>query len=71
MNDHEIVLAIQNRLDGTEWSADTLEEIADILARNGYPLRNFEVEEFDGMGNRLDGTGDLREDKPGDLSSSG
>ena len=40
MNDHEIVLAIQELLDGVEWDADTLGEIALMLSDNGYRIRN-------------------------------
>lgn len=42
MNDHEIVLAIQQELDGVEWSSDTLEAIAEILVRNGYRVRDLD-----------------------------
>ncbi len=44
MTDHEIVLAIQELLDGTEWSADTLECIAGLLQSNGYVIRAFDGE---------------------------
>jgi hypothetical protein len=33
MNDHEAMLAIQQELDGEEWTADTLECIAEIYSR--------------------------------------
>lgn len=38
MNDHDIVLAIQELMDGVEWNADTLKEIAEMLNGNGYPI---------------------------------
>jgi hypothetical protein len=41
--DHDAMLAIQQLLDGAEWSADTLGEIATILTEAGYPIRD-EVE---------------------------
>lgn len=40
MSDHEIVLAIQELLDGVEWSPDTLERIAGLLQFNGYKVRD-------------------------------
>lgn len=40
MDDHQIVLAIQELLDGTTWEADTLEEIASLLRSNGYRVRD-------------------------------
>jgi hypothetical protein len=42
MSDHEAMLAIQRLMDGTEWSADTLEAIADILLAAGYTLRDYD-----------------------------
>lgn len=38
MTDHEIILAIQEMLDGVEWSPDILSEIADLLTNNGYAV---------------------------------
>lgn len=38
--DHEIILAIQELLDGVEWTPDTLECIAGLLQHNGYPVRD-------------------------------
>ena len=40
MNNSEIVLAIQQELDGVEWTPATLERIADILVHNGYRVRD-------------------------------
>jgi hypothetical protein len=37
-NDREIVLAIQALLDAAEWTPGTLEEIVELLRRNGYPV---------------------------------
>lgn len=34
------LLAIQELLDGKEWSPDTLAEIADVLRLAGYPVRD-------------------------------
>ena len=45
MNDHDILLAIQELLDGVEWTADTLAEIAELLAENGYRVRDLDGEE--------------------------
>ncbi|ANA86331.1 hypothetical protein SEA_LOZINAK_175 [Gordonia phage Lozinak] len=38
MNDHEILLAIQDLMDGVAWSADTLNSIAELLNANGYTI---------------------------------
>lgn len=40
MTEGELLLAIQERLDGVEWSSDTLEEIADMMRSNGYRIRD-------------------------------
>ena len=40
MNDHDIVLAIQELLDDVEWTPEVLETIADILTENGYIVRD-------------------------------
>jgi len=40
MNDHDALLAIQEILDGVEWSADTLPRIAEILESAGYRVRD-------------------------------
>lgn len=42
MTDHEIVLAIQELLDGVEWNAGTLDEIATLLTDNGYRIRDLD-----------------------------
>ena len=42
MNDHDMLLTIQEMLDGVEWSADTLAEIADLLTSNGYVIRDID-----------------------------
>lgn len=42
MTDHDIVLAIQDLMDGAEWSTDTLEDIASILTANGYRIRDID-----------------------------
>jgi hypothetical protein len=38
MTDHEIILAIQEMLDGVVWTPDTLGEIAKLLEDNGYTV---------------------------------
>jgi hypothetical protein len=40
MTDHEIVLAIQDLMDGVEWTLDTLDIIAMLLDENGYRVRD-------------------------------
>lgn len=40
VNDHEIVLAIQEELDGSEWTSATLDRIATLLIDNGYRVRD-------------------------------
>lgn len=42
MSDHEIVLAIQELLDGQEWTDDTLEIIAMLLVNNGYQVHDMD-----------------------------
>jgi hypothetical protein len=37
MMDNEILLAIQEKLDGVEWKIEALEEIARLLRDNGLP----------------------------------
>jgi hypothetical protein len=37
--DREILKKIHEQLDGKEWSADTLQEIASILTVNGFTIR--------------------------------
>lgn len=36
MDDHDLLLAIQELLDGVAWTPDTLDEIAKLLDDNGY-----------------------------------
>ena len=45
MNDHDAMLAIQQQLDGVEWTAETLEQIADILQQAGYRIRDLDDRE--------------------------
>jgi hypothetical protein len=37
----DVVAAIVRELDGTEWSADTVDAIAGILRRAGYTVRDY------------------------------
>src|SRR5439155_15080322 len=54
MNDHEALLAIQELMDGVEWSPDTLDEIASVMRRAGYRIRDTdgidpeEIKEWEG-----------------------
>lgn len=41
IDDHEAMEAIQRVLSGTQWDADTLEAIAVIVEKAGYPLRDY------------------------------
>jgi uncharacterized protein YllA (UPF0747 family) len=45
MNDHEAMLAIQQELDGVEWTAEALERVADILQQAGYRIRDLDDRE--------------------------
>ena len=45
MGEHDLLLAIQERLDGVEWSSQTLEEIADLMVKSGYRIRD--LDDFD------------------------
>lgn len=38
----DALLEIQQKLDGVEWSHDTLSEIAQVLIRNGYRVRDMD-----------------------------
>lgn len=38
--DHTVLLAIQEMLDGVEWNADTVSDIAQLLIENGYRIRD-------------------------------
>jgi hypothetical protein len=40
MNDSDLLLAIQERLDGVEWTNDTFEEIAQLMVNSGYRIRD-------------------------------
>ena len=42
MTDHEIILAIQELMDGVVWTADIMAEIANLLTDNGYAVGNSE-----------------------------
>ncbi len=42
MTDHEAMLAIQELLGGQVWTAEVLEEIADVLQQAGYRVRDIE-----------------------------
>jgi hypothetical protein len=48
MIDHEAMLAIQQALDGVEWTADTLERIAEILHQAGYRIRDLDDRDVEG-----------------------
>jgi hypothetical protein len=41
MDDHDLLLSIQELLDGTSWTPATLDLIADLLNQNGYRIRDF------------------------------
>ena len=38
MNDHDLLLAIQELLDGVQWDGDTLCEVARLMEENGYHI---------------------------------
>jgi len=40
MTDHDIILAIQELLDGVTWTPETLNDIANVLNNNGYVVRD-------------------------------
>jgi hypothetical protein len=46
MIDHEAMLVIQQELDGVEWTADTLERIAEIMRLAGYRIRTYPLPDF-------------------------
>lgn len=48
MNDHEAMLAIQQQLDGVEWSSQTTENIAAIMTQAGYRIRDLDDREREG-----------------------
>jgi len=47
MNDHDAMLAIQELMDGVEWNADTLKEIANVLELAGYRVRDLDDRDGD------------------------
>lgn len=40
MNDHDLLLTIQELLDGVVWTPDTVETIAELMTENGYRIRD-------------------------------
>ena len=40
MNDHDTLLAIQELLDGVEWTPQTFGDIADLMREAGYRVRD-------------------------------
>lgn len=42
MNDHEAMLAIQELMDGVEWTPQTLNQIADIMEKAGYRVHDID-----------------------------
>jgi hypothetical protein len=42
MDDHALLLAIQELMDGVEWTPDTLERIAELMTESGYTVRDTE-----------------------------
>ena len=40
MDDHELLLSIQELLDGVEWAPDTLDCIASLMIQSGYRIRD-------------------------------
>jgi hypothetical protein len=42
MNDHDLLLTIQELLDGVEWTADTVDTIARLMAESGYRIRDLD-----------------------------
>ena len=40
MTDHDLLLTIQELLDGVEWTPDTIEIIAELMTENGYRIRD-------------------------------
>ena len=46
--DKQSLLAIQKLLSGSEWSPDTLEYIATILAEAGYEISELDTMQFHG-----------------------
>jgi len=50
MDDHEILLAIQELMDGVAWSSDTLDKISVLLVDNGYRVRDLDDVDLMGEG---------------------
>ena len=46
-NDHDLILEIQERLDGVEWTPGTLNEIAHLLVESGYRVRDLDDRDRD------------------------
>lgn len=44
------LLAIQEAMDGVEWNSDTMEEVATIMVRAGYRVRDLNDTDVDGSG---------------------
>jgi len=44
-NSHEVLLQIQELLDGVEWTPDTLGQIALLVEENGYLVRDLDDKE--------------------------
>jgi hypothetical protein len=42
MNDHDLLLAIQELLDGVEWTPSTLDQIADLMTANEYEIHSID-----------------------------
>jgi len=42
MNDHELILAIQELMSGEEWNSETMSAIADLLQNNGYEIEDID-----------------------------
>jgi hypothetical protein len=40
MDGQDLLLAIQQELDGVEWNSDTLERIAALMVDSGYRIRD-------------------------------
>lgn len=40
MNDHELLLAIQELLSGQQWDADTLQEVVELMIAEGYSIED-------------------------------
>lgn len=47
MSEHDALLAIQELMDGQEWSAATLDSIAQIMIRTGFRIRDLDDVDID------------------------